>query len=227
MSPGARGVFVTGTDTGVGKTVVAAVIARGMVAGGRRVAVFKPALTGLAEPGEPDHEVLRRAAGSRQSPEQVAPYRFEPPLSPHLAARLAGEAVDPAELRSAAASAAEGAEALVCEGVGGLLVPLTPGYLVRDFARDLELPLVIAAAPGLGTINHTLLTAEAARAVGLEVCCVVLTPWPSRPGEIETSNRETIAALARTEVAVLEEIDLTRPQGWPPPPRPVAERLRR
>jgi dethiobiotin synthetase len=222
-----RGVFVTGTGTGVGKTVVAAVIARALARDGLEVAVFKPALTGLAEPGEPDHEILRRAAGSPQTPEQVAPYRFEPPLSPHLAARLAGETVDPAALREAATGAGEEAGALVCEGVGGLLVPLTPGYLVRDFARDLELPLAIAAAPGLGTINHTLLTVEAARAVGLEVCCVVLTPWPSRPEEIETSNRETIAALARTEVAVLEQIDLERPEGWPAGFEPVTRRLRR
>ncbi len=222
-----RGVFVTGTGTGVGKTVVAAVIARALAAGGQGVAVFKPALTGLDEPGEPDHAILRRAAGSPQAPEQVAPYRFEPPLSPHLAAQLAGEEIDPGALCAAAVDAGEEAGALVCEGVGGLLVPLTPGYLVRDFARDLGLPLVIAAAPGLGTINHTLLTVEAARAVGLEVCCVVLTPWPARPEPIEISNRETIAALARTEVAVLERIDLKRPEGWPDGLEPVARRLRR
>ena len=106
-------------------------------------------------------------------------------------------------------------------------MPLTPGYLVRDFARDLDLPLVIAAAPGLGTINHTLLTVEAARAVGLEVCCVVLTPWPARPAAIEASNRETISRLAGTEVEVLERIDLERPRGWPPMFDPVAGRLKR
>jgi dethiobiotin synthetase len=222
-----RGVFVTGTGTGIGKTVVAAVIARALARDGQDVAVFKPALTGLAEPGEPDHEILRRAAGSPQTLDQVAPYRFEPPLSPHLAAQLAGEAIEPAELREAAARAGEEAGALVCEGVGGLLVPLTPGYLVRDFARDLELPVVIAAAPGLGTINHTLLTVEAARAVGLEICCVVLTPWPTDPEPIELSNRETIAALAHTEVEVLEQVDLERPEGWPAGPEPVGRLLRR
>ncbi len=222
-----RGVFVTGTGTGVGKTVVAAVIARALAAELERVAVFKPVLTGMDEPGEPDHELLLRAAGSAQSREQVAPYRFGPPLSPHLAAQLANVAIEPAALLSAARAAAEGSGALVCEGVGGLLVPLTPGYLVRDFARDLELPLVIAAAPGLGTINHTLLSVEGARAVGLEICCVVLTPWPARPAAIEASNRETIGRLAGVEVAVLERIDPERPDGWPPMPEPVARRLRR
>ena len=84
---------------------------------------------------------------------------------------------------------------LVCEGVGGLLVPITPGYLVRDLAVDLGLPVVIAARPGVGTINHTLLTIEGARAGGLEVAAVVMTPWPEEPSAMERSNRDTIARL--------------------------------
>lgn len=197
------GVFVTGTGTGVGKTVVAATIARSLAAAGERVAVFKPAVTGLDEAGEPDHAVLRRAAGSAQSDEQIAPYRYGPPMSPHLAARLAGERIEPARLLAAARAAAEGADFLVCEGVGGLLVPLDDDYLVRDFAVELGLPLTIAASPGLGTINHTLLTIEAARAAGLEVASIVLTPWPEEPDEIERSNRETIAALGEAKVEEL------------------------
>jgi dethiobiotin synthetase len=86
-------------------------------------------------------------------------------------------------------------EPLVAEGVGGLLVPLTTGYSVRDLAVDLALPLVIAARAGLGTISHTLLTIEAARAVGLTVRCVVLTPWPEQPSVMEQSNRATIEQL--------------------------------
>ena len=176
-----RGFFVTGTGTEVGKTVVAAVIARSLVAAGAGVAVFKPAVTGLADDGEPDHALLRRAARSTQTDDEIAPYRFGPPVSPHLGAKLAGAEVDPAGLLAAAQSASDRADAVVIEGVGGLLVPLTLGYLVRDFARDLGLPLVIATYPGLGTINHTLLTIEAARAVGLEPALVVLTPWPGDP----------------------------------------------
>jgi dethiobiotin synthetase len=210
-----QGVFVTGTGTEVGKTVVAAVVARTIAAGGESVAVFKPALTGLDEPGEPDHELLRRAAGSRQSDDEVAPYRYGPPASPHLAAAAAGEAIDPQRLRAAARAAAKGAEQLVCEGVGGILVPLAGGYLVRDLAADLGLPLVIAASPGLGTINHTLLTLEAARSGGLEVAMVVLTPWPEAPSAIEASNRETIASLGEVRVETLPRIDLGDPTGWP------------
>jgi dethiobiotin synthetase len=217
-TPDTSGVFVTGTGTGIGKTVVAATIARSLAAAGKRVAVFKPAVTGLDEQGEPDHALLRRAAGSEQGDEQIAPYRYGPPMSPHLAARLVGQEIDPGRLLAAARAAAEGADALVCEGVGGLLVPLAPAYSVRDLATELALPLVVVAAPGLGTINHTLLTVESARAAGLEVAAVVLTPWPAEPSRIEESNRETIAALGEVEVETLPTIDLANPRSWPPLP---------
>ena len=184
-----RGFFVTGTGTEVGKTVVAAVIARSLAAAGARVAVFKPAESGLEDGTEPDHALLRRAAGSTQPDDEIAPYRYPEPVSPHLGAELAGARIDPARLQAAARRASGRADVLVVEGVGGLLVPLTLGYLVRDFARDLGLRLVIAAEPGLGTINHTLLTIEAARAVGLDPALVVLTPWsgdPSRGGALQS-----------------------------------------
>jgi dethiobiotin synthetase len=214
-----RGFFVTGTGTEVGKTVVAAVIAHSAATDGKRVAVFKPAVSGLddvaASGGEADHELLRRAAGSAQSDEQIAPYRYGPAVSPHFGAELAGVAIEPASLREAAEAAAADADLLVCEGVGGILVPLTLGYLVRDFARDLELPVVVVAPPGLGTINHTLLTVEAVRAVGLEVAAVVLTPWPDDPAAVERSNREAIARLGHVTVQVLPEIDLAVPDSWP------------
>ena len=222
-----RGIFVTGTGTEVGKTVVAAAIAHTLAADGTKVAVFKPAVTGLDDPAETDHALLRRAAGSAQSDDEIAPYRYGPAASPHLAAALGGEEIDPQRLLTAAREAGGGADALVCEGVGGLLVPLAgrfscamrpksaPPYLVRDLAADLGLPLVIAASPGLGTINHTLLTIEAARAAGLEIAAVVLTPWPQRPNRIEESNRETIAVLGEVEVETLPSLDLDEPESWP------------
>jgi dethiobiotin synthetase len=83
------------------------------------------------------------------------------------------------------------------------MVPLAPGRLVRDLAMKLRLPLVIAARPGLGTINHALLTVEAARAVGMRIAGIVLTPWPDRPGPVESSNRGTLAALTGIPVEVL------------------------
>jgi dethiobiotin synthetase len=199
---------VTGTDTEVGKTVVASAIAATLAAHGERVAVFKPAVTGLDEPGglAPDHDRLRAAAGSVQPSWEITPYRFGPPVSPHLAAAWAGERVDPYRLLAAARRAACAGDVLVAEGAGGLLVPLSGPYLVRDFAADLGLPVVIAARPELGTINHTLMTIECARAAGLRVAAVVLTPWPAMPNEIERSNRDTIALLGRVEVETLSAL---------------------
>lgn len=211
----ATGIFVTGTGTGVGKTVVAATIAHTLAKEGQRVHVFKPAVTGLDEEGETDHALLRRGSGSDQSDDEIAPYRYGPPASPHLAAALAGEQIDPNRLKETAHTAAENADALVCEGVGGLLVPLTPTYLVRDLAADLGHPLVIVASPGLGTINHTLLTVEAARTANLHIAAIVLTPWPAEPTEIKRSNRETIAALADAPVHILPQLDLADPGSWP------------
>jgi dethiobiotin synthetase len=218
-----RGVFVTGTDTGVGKSVLAAALCAALTARGERVAAFKPVVTGLDDPpGEwpPDHELLAGAAGAGQSPEDVAPLRYGPPASPHLAADLAGERIEPRALLDAARAAAASADLLVAEGVGGLMVPITPGYLVRDLAVDLGLPLLVAARPGLGTINHSLLTVEAARAAGLEVRAVVLTPWPERPSTIERSNRDTIAALAGVAVEVLRA---TEPSGLAEAGAPLAK----
>ncbi|HKH22881.1 MAG TPA: dethiobiotin synthase [Solirubrobacterales bacterium] len=221
-----RGVFVTGTGTEVGKTVVAAAIANTARREGSRVSVFKPAVSGLVDypPAPetwasadelPDHALLRLAAGSAQQDDEIAPYRYGPPVSPHLGAELAGEPIDPDRLRGAALAAGRVADLLVCEGVGGFLVPLTPGYLVRDLARDLALPVVVAADPGLGTINHTLLTVESVRAAGLEVACVVLNRWPADPSPLERSNLETIERIGRVAVRTLPQLDLRRPEGWP------------
>jgi dethiobiotin synthetase len=198
-----RGVFVTGTDTEVGKTVLAAAICAAAVQRGLTVAAFKPVVTGLDEPVADwprDHELLAKAANAGQSPEDVAPHRYGPAVSPHLAQQLAGDALDPEILVAQAEAQAEKADVLVVEGVGGLLVPLAHEYLVRDFAGELSLPVVIAARPGLGTINHSLLTIEAARAVALRVQAVVLTPWPDEPSPMELSNMETIERFAELPV---------------------------
>ena len=208
------GVFVTGTDTGAGKTVVAAALCAALRAAGRRVAAVKPVLTGLEDAHEQawplDHELLAAAAGG--DPDRVAPLRFGPPMSPHLAAELAGVEIDRGALLNDIAAAADGADTAVVEGVGGLLVPIAPGLSVRDLAADLGLPLIIAARPGLGTINHTLLTIEAARAAGLEIAMIVLTPWPASPSTIERSNRETIAGLSGVPVTTLERVAAPEPE---------------
>jgi dethiobiotin synthetase len=203
-----RGLFVNGTDTGVGKTILSAALLAAMSAAGEPVRAHKPVVTGLDEPPNgiwpPDHELLAAVAG--MTPEEVSPLRYGPAVSPHLAARLAGEEIDPDGLLARARRAGEGDVSLIVEGVGGLLTPLVDGYAVRDLAVALGLPVLIAARPGLGTINHTLLTIEAARTVGLDVRAVVLTPWPAEPSVLERSNLETIARLGDVEVAGLGHV---------------------
>jgi dethiobiotin synthetase len=205
-----RGVFVTGTDTEVGKTVLAGAICAAAVDQGLSVAAFKPVVTGLNEPSgdwPPDHELLAQVANAGQSAEDISPWRFGPAVSPHLAELLSDTPLDPDQFTAAAEAQADRADALVVEGVGGLLVPLTKDYLVRDFAGELSLPIVIAARPGLGTINHTLLTIEAARAVALRIQAVVLTPWPDEPSQMEWSNMETIERFSELPVIGLPHTD--------------------
>ena len=201
-----RGFFVTGTDTGVGKSVVSAALTAALTARGLRVAAVKPVLTGLEEPPGPeewpmDHELLARAAG--RSPDEVILRTFGPAVSPHLAAELAGEPLDARAIVDGTLAAARDGDIAVVEGVGGILVPIAPGLDVRELAKALGLPLLVAARAGLGTINHTLLTLEAARAVGLDVRAVVITPWPGEPTVMERSNRETIERLGEVEVLTL------------------------
>ena len=195
---GLRGCFVSGTDTGVGKTVLSAALVAALRARGGPLSARKPVVTGLDDGPPLDHELL--AALSGEPPETVSPARYGPAVSPHLAAELAGSELDVdaliADVRAAATP-------VIVEGVGGLLVPLAPGWDVRRLARELGLGVVIAARPGLGTISHTLLSVEAARSAGLDLRAVVLTPWPNDPDTIELSNRATIERLGAIEVATL------------------------
>ncbi|MFZ1996591.1 MAG: dethiobiotin synthase [Solirubrobacteraceae bacterium] len=218
MSAALRGCFVTGTDTGVGKTVVAAAIVARLRRLGATVRAVKPLITGLDDPPDlawpPDHELLARVAGCE--PGQVILAGYGPPVSPHLAAELAGTTPPTLEwladgVRAMARAGGVGSVTVV-EGVGGLLVPLGPHADVRDLARVLGLPLVIAARPGLGTISHTLLTLEAARSAELRIAGVVLTPWPNAPSVMECSNRDTIARRGEVEVATLPPIARADPR---------------
>ena len=195
-----RGCFVTATDTGVGKTIVAGALVASLRARGEEVRVRKPVITGVddGDHGAPlDHELLASLSG--ESPETVSPARYGPAISPHLAAELAGHAIDVAALLDDV----RGTGPVIVEGIGGLLVPLAEGWDVRRFARELGLGVVVAARPGLGTINHTLLTLEAARSADLDLRAVVMTPWPADPGALERSNLATIERLGDVEVATL------------------------
>lgn len=206
-----RGLFVTGTDTGVGKSVLSAALLAALVAAGERARAFKPAVTGLQDAPEaagaagwpPDHELLASVTGV--SGAEVSPYLLAAAASPRLAASLAGLSLDFDVMIDRARQLGSGAT-LIVEGVGGLLVPLTERHDVRDLAAALGLGLIVAARPGLGTINHTLLTLEAARARALDVRAVVLTPWPREPTALELSNRDVVAELGGVEVHTLDAL---------------------
>jgi dethiobiotin synthetase len=194
---------------------VAAAITAGLRGRGVDAIGLKPIITGLDETPDPrwppDHELLARVSGCPAGEVNAVAYR--PPVAPHLAAELSGRTLQPAELHRFVLATAARRQAVVVEGVGGLLVPLTSGgYTVRDLAQALGLPLVIVARPSLGTINHTLLTIEAARHAELEIASVVLTPWPQQPEEIHRSNRSTIARLGSVAVCSLRRIAGPEPE---------------
>ena len=198
--------IVTGTGTGVGKTVAcAAMIARY----GKRIplAYWKPVATGAST--ERDSETVRRWCGKVAAilPETCL---LDAPLSPHLAARKEGRAVDPEKIAlDLVRHATEDTERrIIIEGAGGALVPLTDsGYLFADLVRDLHLPVVVVAASVLGAINHTLLTLEALRARDIEIAAVVLG------GKDDFGNREAIARFGRVDVLPLSWIPRPGPTG--------------
>lgn len=183
--PRLKGLMVVGTDTGVGKTLIAGTIARCLLGRGRRVGVFKPAATGCRREGpelvSEDAAFLAAAAGSRQSQAEVAPLRFERATAPNVAAQWAGQNVD-LEAMFAAWRRLEGqCDAVMVEGVGGLLCPISDDFWVIHLAKLLGLPVVIVARAGLGTINHTLLTLCAARQAGLRLAGVVINRYLLEP----------------------------------------------
>lgn len=195
-----RGLFVTATDTGVGKTEVACGIVRGHRARGLDVGAMKPAQSGHAAGEASDADRLREAAGGADPPELVCPYSFGPPLAPAVAARLAGEIVSLSRILDAARALAARHAALVVEGAGGLLTPLTDRETFADLAVALGLPVLVVARAGLGTVNHTALTCEALRARGLAVHGVALDRCSPAGDASEPFNRAEIERLTGARV---------------------------
>jgi dethiobiotin synthetase len=219
------GLFVVGTDTGVGKTCVASAIVRSLVREGRRVGVHKPVATGVRpgdEPGEDGAALVAALGGCGSLPmpiprEHVVPFVYAEPLAPTVAARRLGRRLEPAAVEQATGTAlawwSERADVIVVEGLGGLLSPLAENITVADLAVRLDYPLVIVARRGLGTLNHTLLTIEAARRRGLRVAGIVLnSPLPAASAELalaEATNADELVRwldLDRDGIAVLAEV---------------------
>lgn len=224
MSKPPPGLFVTGTNTAVGKTYVAAMIARSLRQQGYRVGVYKPAASGCRREG---HEIvaddaleLWNAAGRPGELERVCPQCFEQMLAPHLAAIGQGQTIDPALLRSGIEYWRERSDVIVVEGAGGLMSPLGDDEYNADLAYDLGYPLVIVTRNALGTIHETLCTliAAASYGEGLEVAGLVLnSPLAPRDDSSVASNRAELEARAVAEV--LAEVrhdaaEFDRPVDW-------------
>lgn len=196
----AKGIFITGTDTGVGKTVVAAAIARYLRDRGVKVGVMKPVTSGGVEIAgklmSEDAELLKRSSGCKAADRDVAPYVFRAPLAPSEAASLEGAVVEYTRIRDAYERISAAHDFIIVEGAGGLLVPLAPDLLVADLAVRLELPLLIVARPGLGTVNHTLMTCECALARGIRVLGIVVNGMADLPDAAEEYAPRVIAELS-------------------------------
>lgn len=170
-----RGLFVTGTDTGVGKTFVACALARGLRAAGIDVGVMKPIETGVPAAGPQDARALRLAAGVDDPLDLICPVQLALPASPEAAGRAAGRSVSLAPIFEAHEALSRRHAFLLVEGAGGLLVPIDAATDMADLARAFALPLLLVARANLGTVNHTRLSLEAAERRGLEVFGVVVS----------------------------------------------------
>ncbi len=200
-----KGIFITGTDTGVGKTYVATGIAGGLRRSGVDVGVMKPAETGCSSRAgrlvPRDACKLMQAAVTRDSLDLVNPYRFKQPLAPSLAAELEGKMISPEKIIAAYKILSRRHDFMIVEGAGGIMVPLWQDYTYLELARALGLPVVIVAKPGLGTINHTLLTILALQRGGLTVLGVVVNfVQKMKVGLAEKTNPFVIERLSSIPV---------------------------
>jgi len=190
------GLFITGTDTGVGKTVVSCALARGLRIAGVDVGVMKPVETGVPTSGPEDALALRSAAGVEDDLELVCPIQYAIPAAPEASAiaerERGGDEVPISEITKAFAQLSSRHDFMLVEGAGGLLVPFDAKTTMASLASDLGLPLLIVARASLGTINHTLLTLEACTARGLDVLGVVVSHSNGRLSDADARNLEVL-----------------------------------
>jgi dethiobiotin synthetase len=198
-----KGIFITGTDTGVGKTVVSATLALLLRMKGVKVGVMKPVTSGCREENgslvSDDALLLSQAAGVPYSSD-VAPYLLREPLAPSEAARIDGVRIDFAHVRDAYNRLAAAHDFMIVEGAGGLMVPLAGGLLVADLVRELDLPLLVVARPNLGTINHAVLTCFAAQQMKITVSGVIINNYPETPTLAEQGAAHQIGSLCGAPV---------------------------
>jgi dethiobiotin synthetase len=218
------GLFVTGTDTGVGKTRVACALLRAWAERGLDVGAMKPVETGVGPAGPLDALALRAASGADDPLGDVCPQQFALPAAPAVAAARENRPLDRDAIRAAFARQRRRHLWLVVEGAGGLLVPLAEDAAMADLAAELGLPLLVVARATLGTINHTLLTLEAAARRGLAVAGVVIS---HANGPLSPADAENLGALRRRLGARLRgELPFLREGEEPPPQALAADALR-
>ncbi|MDH3997487.1 MAG: dethiobiotin synthase [Desulfuromonadales bacterium] len=195
-------IFVTGTDTGVGKSIVTAAIARHLTSKGLAVGIMKPVETGVEDPTQlgADATLLKWAAQSEDADEQIAPFRYPQPLAPCQAAELAGNLVDVDTIVERFNTLRQGKDIVLIEGAGGLMVPIRGGFLMADLAARLETPLLLVTHPRLGTLNHTLLTSFTARAMQLDIAGFIINNMPQQPGLAEEAAPHLLASLASCDI---------------------------
>ncbi len=221
--PRIKGIFITGTDTDVGKTWVAAGLTAMLKEQGAQAVYFKPFQSGCPLEGErlipTDARLAKDVAGLREPLEVLTPIALRLALAPGVAAAQAGVEVDLERIAAGFRDLASRYEFLVVEGAGGLYVPLIGmDFLVLDLIRWLGLPLVVVAKSGLGTINHTVLTVKAAQAANIRVAGIILNRYPEKPGLAEETNPGVIEALTGVPIiGRLPEVpDLNDPAGREP-----------
>ena len=195
--------FLTGTDTDVGKTYVAALLIRGLRRAGFDTAGMKPICCG----GREDAEILREAAGGLQPLDEVNPVWLAAPAAPYTAAKLEGREVDLGLVRGVFARLRKGRRSIIVEGAGGWMAPITRDYFMADLAADFGLPVAVVVRNRLGALNHALLTVQAIRARGLECAGIIWNDMGDRQKGQEpaaSTNKATLEAVL--DVAVLFEI---------------------
>jgi dethiobiotin synthetase len=196
-----KGFFVTATDTEVGKTVVAGALAGILRKRGYNLGVCKPIQSGhLAIDPDGDAARLKYLSGVDTRSDQICPFSVEEPLAPRLAMKRAGMKVFLKDVIQCCENVYEYFESVIVEGAGGLIVPYTEDALVADFVQALDLPLLIVARPTLGTVNHTVLTIECAKARGLQVAGVILSGCRKEELERVQENRNMIEELSGVPV---------------------------
>ncbi len=213
------GIFITGTDTGVGKTLVACGLAVLLRDSGYRVGVMKPAETGCEErDGKPfpqDAYLLKEVSGCSEPVEKICPYRLRDPLTPSMAAEREGVKIDISLLEKIYGEISSNHDITLVEGAGGLLAPILPSYTYADLARLLKLPLLVVAANRLGVINHLLLTLEHASCRSLSVLGYILNHLENQPSLAAETNRDALLALTAVpylgEIPYIEDLESKRP----------------